>query len=110
MALSFMEREITPEGTIHDYYYDTDRDGVVVNSSYNVDKLFEQNLQSRNSGTNGFNKERDVRKIAELDSVTIHKLLVEHNIDVFNKDDMPALKKWLRQSENSKFRTVHGRF
>lgn len=111
MSVTLMDTELAWDGTINRYFYDDETDALIVNSTFqNTNLLIEQNKQARNYGNNGFNKSRSMRKIAELDPVTIHKLLVEHHIDVYNQEDMPRLKKWLRDRDNRAFVTVDGRF
>lgn len=88
---------------------DTFFDGtnLIEHETSDLSQLLENNKRLRNNGTNGFTKERDLRHIAELDMLTVMKLRKELNIDVFNPDDMPRLKQWLRS--NPAFLTVDGR-
>ena len=100
--MKYLGRELNNEGMFVDSYYDN---GVIhERTSADISSLLEHNKYLRNN-TDGFTKERDMRHIAELDMITVAKLKAEHNIDVFNNDDMPRLKKWLK--ENSAFMTVN---
>lgn len=88
-------------------------DGKLVNHlQADITSLIEKNQQAYNSGNNGFTKERNMRQLAELDMVTVQRLLVEHGIDVFSPDPdhMKRLKKWLKDPANKHFRTAHGQF
>lgn len=110
MAYELIDRDIHANGVIDNYFYDADIESLVVHTTYETDALMDANTAARNDGSNGFNKARDCRKIAELDPVTIHKLLVEENIDVFNPADNQRLLAWLRNRDNRGFTTVSGRF
>ena len=95
---------ITKDGIItHNF---TDGERIYERNVLDITSLLEENKRKRNESNNGFTDDRGLRHIAELDMVTVHKLKVEHNIDVFNNDDMPRLKKWLK--EHPAFMTVNG--
>lgn len=98
--------EISHDGIIEKSYFDDVTGNIHTRHSVDLTNLFEQNKYERINGNNGFTKERDMRKIAELDMVTVMRLKNEFNIDVFNNDDMPRLKKWLKEHRN--FMTVDG--
>ena len=106
MALQLIDRDINANGSVDNYFYDAERDAIVVNTECNVTALLDKNNQERNDGSNGYTASRDLRKIAEIDAVTILRLLTDFNIDVYNKEDMPRLKKWLRDRDNRGFTTV----
>ncbi|WAK01867.1 hypothetical protein [Methylobacter sp. YRD-M1] len=110
MAFELFDTEYTPDGTINQYFYDEDQDVMVINTISDITGLLERNKQIRNNGSNGFNKTRTARLIADIDATTYHRLLVEHHIDVLNKEDRPRLKKWLRDRDNRAFTTVDGKF
>lgn len=98
-------REYNHGGVIEDNY--SDGNGIIhVRQQVDLSNLFESNNDDKKYGNNGFTKEGDMRKIAEIDMLTVYKLKTELNIDVFNNDDLPRLKKWLK--ENNKFMTVNG--
>lgn len=111
MASYLIEEEYNPKtGVIEKIYHDPETDTLTVNTSVDVTKLLEKNNQERLSSNNGFTQSRDFRKIAELDMATVHRLLIEHNIDVNKPEDMPRLKQWLRDRDNRNFTTVEGKF
>jgi hypothetical protein len=103
--MKFLGREINQDGVFEDSYYDDSTNKIHVKQVANISDLLERNKYERDYSNNGFTKERDMRKIAELDMLTVQKLKTEHNIDVFNNDDMPRLKQWLK--ENRGFMTVN---
>lgn len=103
--MKHLGREIN-NGIVEDSYFDSSTNQMHTRTSMDLSSLFERNLYERNNGNNGFTTEGDMRKIAELDMVTVMRLKSEFNIDVFNNDDTPRLKKWLK--ENNKFMTVNG--
>lgn len=105
--MKHMGTTVNEDGIITKTYYDASTETFKDRMSVDLSDLMERNKYERNYSDNGFTKERDMRKIAELDMLTVYKLKSEHNIDVFNNDDMPRLKKWL--NENSGFKTVAGR-
>ena len=112
MALKHLETTFNRQtGVGEELYYDADTDLFYENKIVDISGLMANNQILRNN-TNGFShdKERSMRHIAELDMVTVSKLKLEHNIDVFNKDDMPRLKQWLRDRDNRGFVTCSGKF
>ncbi len=92
-------------------FYNSDTGMMYENKVADLTTLMDHNAILRNN-TNGFShdKDRSFRHIAEIDMVTVQKLLLEHNIDVFNKDDMPRLKQWLRDRDNRGFVVCSGKF
>ena len=101
-----ISRSINADGVIEEQHL---LDGKLhVSRKADISDLLERNKAERNQSNNGFTKEGDMRKIAELDMLTVYKLKEDYNIDVFNNDDMPRLKKWLK--ENKAFATVNGGF
>jgi hypothetical protein len=105
--MKHMGTSINEDGIVTKTYYDAATDSFRDRMAVDLSDLMERNKYERNYSNNGFTKEGDMRKIAELDMLTVYKLKSEHNIDVFNNDDMPRLKKWL--NENIGFKTVAGR-
>lgn len=102
--MKHMGTTVNAEGIVTKSYYDN---GLIRERSFaDISDLLERNLYERNNSNNGFTKEGDMRKIAELDMLTVHRLKTEFNIDVFNNEDMPRLKKWLK--DNRAFMTVNG--
>ena len=99
---------VNEDGIVTKTYYDAQTETFKDRMSVDLSDLMERNKYERNYSDNGFTKEGDMRKIAELDMLTVYKLKSEHHIDVFNNDDMPRLKAWLRN--NRGFTTVSGRF
>lgn len=108
MALHYLNSDVYSNGVIELNYFDADTGNLVVHTKYDATQLMERQKQKRNSGFNGYTNSRDFREIAEIDDVTIYKLLVEHNIDVNKKEDMPRLKKWLKERDNKGFLSVDG--
>lgn len=103
-----MGTTVNPDGIITNTYYDAASETFVDRMSADLSDLMERNKYERNNSDNGFTKERGMRKIAELDMLTVLKLKQDFNIDVYNNDDMPRLKAWLR--DNRGFTTVSGKF
>lgn len=87
-------------------FFDSGTGNIHTRSIVDLTNLFDKNQYEKNHGNNGFTKEGDMRKIAEIDMVTVMRLKTEFNIDVYKNEDMPRLKKWLK--ENNKFMTVTG--
>jgi len=106
--MKLMGTTINDDGIITKTYYDQSTATFTDSMSVDLKDLMVRNQYERNSSSNGFTKEGDMRKIAELDMLTVHKLKSEFNIDVFNNDDMPRLKRWLK--DNRGFMTVNGGF
>lgn len=108
--MEMIGKEIDPFTGVVEQFYADHNGNYATRNVINNDALIEQNLQERNSGTNGFSKTRNLRKIAEIDIITQMKLLTDHNIDLarWNIDDQTNFKKWLAQSDNAYFRTYNG--
>lgn len=87
-------------------FFDSNTGNIHTRHVMDLTDLFERNQYEKNNSNNGFTKEGDMRKIAELDMVTVMRLKNEFNIDVFNQEDTPRLKQWLKQ--HNKFMTVSG--
>lgn len=94
---------INGDGVLTQHYIDSN--GVMhERMTADISNLLKQNKLKRDY-TDGYTDSRDMRQLAELDMLTVFKLKSEHNIDVWNPDDMPRLKKWLK--ENPAFMTVN---
>jgi hypothetical protein len=106
--MKLMGTTMNEDGIITKTYYDPSTETFTDRMSTDLTDLMERNKYERNNSNNGFTKEGDMRKIAELDMLTVYRLKSEFNIDVFNNDDMPRLKRWLK--DNRGFTTVNGGF
>ncbi|MGJ0430871.1 hypothetical protein [Methylobacter sp.] len=105
-----LDRTVNQDGVIEEAHYDYSTGILHLRNAVDLSGLMEHNLQLRNSENNGFTRDRGLRHIAELDMVTVEKLLTEHGIDVFNPEHMPRLKMWLRDRDNRGFVTCSGKF
>jgi len=110
MSFKHLQTDIDFGGSKTGYFYNESTGDILTRTNYDASALLEHTKRLRNSGTNGFNKDKSMRKIAELDQATILMLLKDHHIDVFDAEDMPRLKAWLRKPENAYYRTVDGKF
>jgi hypothetical protein len=90
------------------------QDGKLIDHvSADITALIEKNKYKQNNESSllslSNSQGANYKQVAELDMVTVHRLLSEYNIDVFNPDHMPRLKKWLNLSDNKFFKTTNGR-
>ena len=102
---------VNERGNIEWFLYDPVKDKAAVQEETSVDNLkmvIDQNKIDQNDGTNGFSKERELRRIARIPAFLADKWKIELGIDINKKEDMPAIKKLLRSSDYQWLRTVSG--
>lgn len=104
--MELLEREFLPNGCVNEYHWDADRDTLVLSTSMNVDGILDFTNKQRLAGHNGFTKTRDMRHIGEIPLTEYYNLLNDNNMKPGDPDEAKLIMKWLRSSENSKFRTV----
>jgi len=102
---------VNERGNIEWFLYDPVKDKAAVQEEMSLDNLklvMDQNKIDQNDGTNGFSKERELRKIARIPAFLVDKWKVELGIDINTKEGMQAVKKLLRSSDYQYLRTVSG--
>lgn len=102
--MGHFKREYDPETLqVSDYYWDEDTGTMRVKRSWNLDTaVTELNKRMANDsiGFTYINNPHAFHRIANIDNVTITRLLREHNIDVFNLSDPENRKRFLRWLED----------
>lgn len=84
----------TGMSTFHDY--DATDDRTIVSYEQDVEPIIDRNkaMQSENSGRMG-----DMVHVASIPSSIQLKWLIEHGVDLMNKDHMPKVKRLLNDPE-----------
>lgn len=108
--MELFDREIMPDGTINEYYYDEGSDQVIVRTIADATAVLEANKNKRNWGNNGFTKDRTMREIATIDMAGLHRFMKEMHVEAGDPDEHKKLKIWLRRPENAYYRTASGKF
>lgn len=74
-----------------------------------VEANLDANTQLYNSGKNGWvSPDKELKWVADIPLILVHKWLVEEGIDVFNRNDWPAVKRRLNDGGWRKLRTSPG--
>jgi hypothetical protein len=73
-----------------------------------VEPILKANVAEYNSGNDGYTQGRDLKKVASIPLIEVHKLL-NLGINIFNEDDWPKVIAKLDDPEWLKFRTAPGR-
>lgn len=106
MALELIDVEWAADGALNEYYYDDEKNSLIVNTKFDATKLLDYTKSLRNNGHNGFTKSRDMRHIGEIPTTEYLRILKDNNISPGHPDEMKLIKQWLRRPENAYFRTV----
>ena len=91
--------------TFHEY--DHKSKTTYITESQDVSKILKHNRNLRNNAeykSGGI--KNDYYHFATIPMIMVMKFKNEHNLDVFNKDDLPAIERLLQGSEYMKLRTV----
>lgn len=80
---------------VETYYWDEDKEKLVIKNTFNVSDILETNKRMQNASIDSRFGNKRMHHVAEIPMVFISKLLREHNIDVFNTD--PTEQKRLRR-------------
>jgi hypothetical protein len=77
-------------------------------ASQDVEPLLDRNKAMANEN-DGYDRKRELRRVASIPPVVILKLKAEHGIDVFNPDHADALARILNDPDYLYLRTAPGR-
>ena len=83
--------------------------GMKLTYESDVEDVLERNKIDYTDGTNGYSLSRDFKHVAEIPMSLIHKWMVEDHINVFDKNDWPAVKRKLNSNEWLYLRSSPGR-
>ena len=82
--------------------------GFSIETVQDVEPILKANVAEYNSGHNGYTPSGDLKKVASIPLIEVHKLL-NLGINIFNEDDWPKVIAKLDDPEWLKFRTAPGR-
>lgn len=74
-----------------------------------ITPYIERNKALYNHDDGGWGEKREWRRVASIPNAIIHKLMVEHGINVMDRSHWPAVKRMLNSSEYRLWRTAPGR-
>lgn len=81
--------------TFHDY--DETDDTTIISYEQDVEPILDRNKEMQNHGPSG--PMGDMCHVASIPSSVQLKWLIEHGVDLTNKDHMPAVKRLLNSNE-----------
>lgn len=97
-----MMRDIDEFGVIRDFKFQDGKLGVI--TKQDVTETLKQCHYEREYGA--VDKSMPMRKVASLPQAIVTMLKSERGIDVYNKDHMPALLRWI-ETEYKYFKTTN---
>jgi hypothetical protein len=96
---------------LDEYNYDPGQDRLIIKTSQDVEPIFDQNKELQNEGLSGdgYSESGDLRRVASIPLVIVHKWLSEEGLNVFNDEHWPKIKRKLNDPEYRHLRTSLGR-
>ena len=96
----------TADGVQSFAHVDETTGAITVENRVDVDPLLDQNTRLANDW-DGYSASREMRVLADIDMVTIQKWLVEENLDIFQFNKDPEVKRRvLRKLRDPDFRKL----
>ena len=103
--------QISQDGPVQIHHHHTSHgeDGqFTIETVQDVSPILNANVAEMNSGNDGYTPSRDLRKVASIPLIEVHRLL-QQGIDIFKEADWPKIAAKLDDPEWSKFRTSPGK-
>jgi len=101
--------EIAKDGPVTVFHEDRSTGDVVIETAQNVAPVLAANAADYTSGHDGYTPSRDMRKVASIPLVEVHRLMREDGISIFDRNDWPKIAAKLDDPNWIKFRTAPGR-
>ena len=89
-------------------HHSNGENGMTIQTIQNVAPILEANKRERQSGHDGYTPSRDLKKVASIPLIEVHRLL-QKGIDIFNPDDWEKVTSMLDSPDWQAFRTSSGR-
>lgn len=99
--------EIAKDGPVSVHHQNAD-DTFTIETTQNVNPVIDANVSDFNSGSDGYTPSRELRKVASIPMIEVHRLM-KQGINIFNEDDWPKIAAKLDDPDWLKFRTAPGR-
>ncbi len=90
------------------FHEDASNGTVGIETLQDVSPILEANVAEYNSGHDGYTPSRDMRKVAEIPLIEVHKMMQE-GINIYDQNDWPKIAARLDDPAYLKFRTAPGR-
>ena len=101
--------EISKDGPVSVFHENTANGTCGIETTQNVAPILAANAKEFNSGHDGYTPSRELRKVASIPLVEVHRLLKEEKIDIFKGGSWDKIAAKLDDPDWSKFRTAPGR-
>lgn len=95
------------DGVRRDFVH-VDDDTFAVTETQDVEPILDFNKAHATDGSGGWSPSRELRHVARIPLTVAHKWLVEHGVDVLNKDHKAAVRRLLNSSDYLYLRTGGG--
>ena len=99
--------EISKDGPVEIFHTDASSGDIVLESVQDVSPILKANQEEFKSG-DGYTPSRDLKKVASIPLIEVHKLL-QQGIDIYNADDWSKIAAKLDDPDWLKFRTSPGK-
>ena len=96
-------------GGVDNFIYDEANDASIIQSSYDLTDILENNKKLYNDTNNGWSLSREMKHVAEIPLAIAEKWLIEDGIDIMKKDHWGAIRRKLNDPEYRYLRTSSGR-
>ena len=101
--------EIAKDGPVTVFHEDRSTGDIGIETVQNVDPILAANVADYTSGNDGYTPSRDLRKVASIPLVEVHRMMREEKISIFDRNDWPKIAAKLDDLDWLKFRTAPGR-
>jgi hypothetical protein len=99
--------EIQPDGVTEIFHMDELTGEIAIERSQDVEPVIEANKRAQTAG-DGFSPSRELRQIAEIPMGVVELWRTVLGVDIFNRDQWPAVKRLLRDRDWQHLRTSPG--
>ena len=100
--------EIAKDGPVTVFHEDALTGNIGIETVQNVTPILEANVADYNSGNDGYTPSRDMRKVASIPLVEVHRMMREEGISIFDRGAWPKIAAKLDDPDWLKFRTAPG--
>ena len=90
--------DYTPETGVAEYFEDTP-DGFRIHYVQDAEPIIESNKAKQSMGRDYYARDNEMWRVASIPIGVQYKWMVEHGIDVMNKDHWPGVKRLLNSNE-----------
>ena len=101
--------EIAKDGPVTVFHEDRSTGAIGIETVQDVAPILAANVADYTSGHDGYTPSRDLRKVASIPLVEVHRLMREEGISIFSSNDWPKIAAKLDDPDWIKFRTAPGR-